>query len=92
MNAPAGFQRFMEHCLEGIRDKFVTPYLDDLTIYSSPFEDQKSEIKLKTSKCQLFKNEVSYLGRLVSSEGYTADPENVAAVKLRIKWPSKTIT
>ena len=104
MNAPAGFQRFMEHCLEGIRDEFVTPYLDDLTVYSTTFEDnlnhlqqvfqrlRKSGIKVKASKCQIFKKEVSYLGRLVSSEGYTAGPQNVAAVKSRIKSPPKSIT
>ena len=103
MNTPAGFQHFMEHCLEGIRDEFVTQCLDDLIIYSATFEDhlnhlqqvfqwlRKSGIKVKASKCQLFKKEVSYLGRLVSPEDYNADPKNVAAVKLRIKSPSKTI-
>ena len=81
MSVPAGFQRFMEHCVESIRDEFVTPYLDDLIIYSATFEDhlnhlqqvfqrlRKSGIKVKASKCQVFKKEVSYLGRLVSSEG-----------------------
>ena len=104
MNALAGFQRFMEHCLKCIRDDFVTPYLDNLIIYSATFEDylnhlqqvfqplRKSGIKVKASKCQLFKKEVSYLGRLVSSEIYTADPKTVTAVKLRITSPPKTIT
>ena len=33
MNAPAAFQRFMEHCLGDYRDNFVIPYLDDLLIF-----------------------------------------------------------
>ena len=104
MNAPACFQRFMEHCLEGIRDDFVTAYLDDLIVYSATFNEhldhlskvfqrlRKYGIKIKAQKCQLFKKEISYLGRLVSSEGYTADPKNIAAIKSKIKSPPKNIT
>ena len=92
MNAPAGFQSFLEHCVEGIGDELVIPYLDDLIIYSATFEGhlnhcqqvfqrlRKFGMKVKASKCQLFKKEVSYLSRLASSDGYTADPKNVAAV------------
>jgi len=104
MNAPAWFQRFIEQCLEGYRDDFVVPYLDDLLVYSASFEDhikhlqlvlqrlRKHGIKIKASKCQLFKKEISYLGRLISEEGYTADPKNVEAVKSKIKKPPESIS
>ena len=67
MNAPAYFQRFMESCLGEYRDDFAIPYLDDLLVFSGSFEDhlkhvrlmlqrlKKYDIKIKASKCQLFK-------------------------------------
>ena len=47
---------------------------------------------LQQLRVKLFKKEVSYLVRLVSSEGHTADPRNIAAVKSQIKAPTKIIT
>ena len=45
MNAPATFQRFMEHCLVDYWDNFAVPYLDDL-IFSKTFEEHFNHIKL----------------------------------------------
>ena len=41
-NSQVEFQRYMEQCLEGIRDEFCIPYLDDLLVFSPDF---KSHIK-----------------------------------------------
>ena len=91
-NSPAVFQRAMETCLEGIRDDFVVPYMDDLIIYSKTFEEHVENIqtvlqrlksfgvKLKASKCTLFQKKVKYLGRIISKNGYTMDESNLAAV------------
>ena len=97
MNTPACFLRFIEHFLEGYRDKFAVPCLDDLLIYSAPFEEhlehlqfvqkrlKKHGLKVKASKCSLFKREICYLGRVISAAGYTADPKNIIAMSSKLR-------
>ena len=104
MNAPAAFQRFMEHCLGDFRNNFAVPYLDDLLIFSKSFDEhlqhfqqvlqrlKKHGIKIKPSKCKFFKREVSYLGRLVSAEGYTVDPKSVESVTSKIRKKPNNIS
>jgi len=33
-NAPGVFQRFMEHCLDDLRDDICIPYIDDTIVFS----------------------------------------------------------
>ena len=104
MNAPACFQRFMESYLGEYRDDFAITYLDDLLVYSENLEDRlkhvrlvlqrlkKYGIKIKVSKYQLFKREISYLGRVISADGYTIDPKNVDAVLGKLNKKPNNIT
>ena len=103
MNAPSAFQRAMENCLHGLRDEICAPYLDDTLVYSADFDEHLNAtrtvlqrlrshgVKLNPKKCRLFFNEVSYLGRVISKDGYRMDPKNVEAVVALKELKPKTL-
>jgi transposase InsO family protein len=92
-NAVPTFQRYMESLLEEYRNTCAIPYLDDTLLYSKSVMEhiadlrrilqkfQSKGLKLNLTKCELFKREVSYLGRLVGRDGYKMDEKNVRAVR-----------
>ena len=102
-NAPANFQRYMEHCLGELRDEIAIPYLDDIIVFSRSFEEhvghvrqvlrrlRQQGIKLKPSKCKLFRREVCFLGRIVSKDGYRVDPSGITAVTSLAEKQPKTV-
>lgn len=93
MNAPVAFQPCMEECLEGLHDHICVPYLDETHVFSKTFDSHVNDeqkvlrcfrdcgIKLKPSKCDLFKSEDRYLSRVVSAEVRRADPADFEAVR-----------
>ena len=103
MNAPTVFQRFMEQCFSASSNDFIVPYIDDLLVYSKDFNShdehlrfalqrlQQYGIKTKAKKCQLFKKEVHYLGRIVAADGYRLDPKNIQSVTELVKQKPKTL-
>ena len=102
-NAVPAFQRFMEGVLEGYRDNFALPYLDDTIVHSQSVAEhinhirevlrkfQEKGLKLNLSKCVMFQREVPYLGRIVSKEGYKMDEKNVKAVRELIHRKFQTV-
>ena len=94
-NAPATFQRLMESCLGDLNLNWCIIYLDDVVVYAPTVEEhlkrlegvlqklKAAGLKLKPSKCELFKKSISYLGHVVSEEGVRTDPKKIEAVQ---KW------
>ena len=92
-NAPGTFERLMERVLAGLSWKTCLLYIDDIIVYSRTFEEhvdrlrevfgrlQSAGLKLKPSKCNLFKPEVSFLGHIVGRDGIRTDPVKTEAVR-----------
>lgn len=92
-SAPAEFQRSMEECLTGLRDETSQPYLDDNLVHSKTFDDHLHDmrevlhrylahgVKLTAKKCEVFKDKVKFLGKIVSKDGYCMDPAEIAPVQ-----------
>ena len=101
-NAPPAFQRYINECLTGLRDIICIAYLDDILCFGKTFEEHLENvrkvlqrlrsrgIKLNATKCKFFQREVKYLGRLISKDGYRADPEDIKALN-KFKTAPKTV-
>ena len=98
-NAPATFQRLMESCLGELHLNWCIIYLDDINVFSWTPEEhvhrlkavfnklRAASLKLKPSKCYLFKKEIKYLGDVVSNEGVSTDADKI---KFVTEWPQPT--
>lgn len=96
-NAPATCQRLMEMVLRGLPWRTCLVYLDDVLIYSRSFSEhlqhleeilsrfQSSGLKLNPSKCCFARDQVQFLGHVVSKDGIQPDPRNVKSVQ---DWPT----
>ena len=70
---------------------FAANYLDDIIVFSRTVEDhidhlervftmlQRADLKIKASKCELFKSHVFYLGFLIGESGIRCDKSKVEA-------------
>ena len=100
-NAPATFQRLMHDCLGKLNMNWCRVYLDDIIIFSDTKEEHLKRLeavfqklcaaglKLKPSKCFFFREEIEYLGHVVSGKGISTNPKKIEAVS---KWPTpKTV-
>lgn len=91
-NAPAIFQRTLDNILRHLIGKCCHVYIDDIIIYG---EDEKTHLqniekvfdtleranmKVNLDKCEFLKDEVEYLGFIVSSKGVKTNPKKVDAI------------
>ena len=96
-NAPATFQRLMHDCLGDLNMNWCIVCLDDIIIFSDTKKEHLKRLeavfqklitaglKLKPSKCHFFREEIEYLGHVVSGKGISTNPKKVEAVA---KWPT----
>ncbi len=99
--SPAIFTRHMAARLSPLLKKgWIKNYLDDLIIWAPDLSSltqrlrktftllKENGVKPNLSKCEIAKNEVTFLGYRIFREGSQPDPKNVEAV-LEMKAPTK---
>eukprot|EP00253_Pinus_taeda_P011854 PITA_11854 len=92
-NAPATFMCMMNSVFHQFLDKFVLIFIDDILIYSRSQEEHEKHLRMvlqtlrehhlyaKFSKCDFFKEEIQYLGHVITKEGIAVDPK-----KIKLLW------
>src|SRR6266498_4889749 len=88
-NALATFQRLMNHILRKYLGNFALVYLDDIIIYSKTWKGHLNYLRLvfealkgaglmvKVKKCEFAKEELKFLGHIISKEGIRIDPKKI---------------
>ena len=92
--APATFQRWMDDSLRGLEDNVVV-YLDDVLVHSPSKEQHQQDVrkvlqrfqdkgmKAKWSKCEFEKNNMPFLGHVLSEGQISVDNQKL---KRLVEW------
>ena len=91
-NAPPTFQRLMQNCLGELNLTYCLIYLDDVIVFSNTPDEclqrmpvvfnclREHSLKLKPSKCEVFKSEINYLAHHVSQKGVLPSKKNLELI------------
>ena len=91
-NAPPTFQRLMQNCSGKLNLTYCLIYLDDVRVYPEMPEEhlwrvrvvfnclREHGLKLKASKCDVFKSEINYLAHHVSWKGVLPSKKNLESI------------
>ena len=91
-NTPPTFQRLMQNCLGKLNLTYCLIYLDDVIVFSETPEEHLQRmsvvfdrlrehcLKLKPSKCDVFKSEINYLAHHVSQKGVLPSKKNLESI------------
>ena len=86
------FQRLMPNCLGELNLTYCLIYLDDMIVFSETPEEHLQRmrvvfdrlrehcLKLKPSKCDVFKSEINYLAHHVSQKGVLPSKKNLESI------------
>eukprot|EP00253_Pinus_taeda_P034845 PITA_34845 len=95
-NAPTTFMCLMNSVFHKYLDKFVLIFIDDILIYSRNIQEHEEHLRLvlqtlrehqlyaKYSKCDFYKEQIQYLGHIITKEGIAVDPEKIRTI---MEWP-----
>ncbi|RYP29017.1 hypothetical protein DL767_006943 [Monosporascus sp. MG133] len=98
-NAPATFQKMVNYVLREYLNIFVICYFDDILIYSNSEKEheehvhkvlqalQDANLLVNAEKSEFHKQEVPYLGCVITPGYIKMDPKKIAAVQ---KWQAPT--
>jgi hypothetical protein len=99
-NSPATFQTMMNDIFrEEIAEGWVVIYMDDILVFSKDKNEYQEQVKrileklrqhqlsLKAKKCYFEKEEIEFLGLIISKKGIRMDPHKVKAIT---DWPIPT--
>jgi len=91
--APATFQRMMNVVLSCLTGSRCFVFLDDIVVYAKSLADddvkirhvfdrlRESNLKLKPEKCEFLREEVSYLGHVISENGVLLDKTKTKVIE-----------
>ena len=98
-NAHATFQWLMETCHGNLNLNWCFIYLNNIVIFSKDpashhmrleamFQRlEQARLKLKSSKCEPFCRQITYLGHIISAQGVATNEETISIIK---RWAIQT--
>ena len=98
-NAPATFQRMINHVLREFINIDCVVYIDDILIFSTSLQEHINSIskifqklrefnlKIQLDKCSFFSKESEFLGHLLTCDGIKPNPKKIQVIKA-LKIPS----
>lgn len=91
-NAPATFQRLMNHVLHGLIGKTCLVYMDDVIVFSTSLQEhieklskvfdrfRKCKLKIQLDKSDFLRKEAEFLGHVVTPQGIKPNPKKIEAI------------
>jgi len=91
-NAPTTFQATMNELFQPYLRNFILVFFDDIIIYNNTWKENLNHLEQllslleenhyfsKISKCTFGKEEIEYLGHVISKEGFKVDPSKIKEI------------